>query len=97
MNSVIRTTLSWFVDPHTSRDLKLIENVWAIMKKKLEERKFTTMASLKIKLYSIWSDLKTEKIIMSIFKRMDDLSNLKERVNKLLLSIWKYYEMSSKV
>ena len=40
--------------PSYSGDLNPIENVWVLMKVKLEGRKFTTMTSLKNELYNIW-------------------------------------------
>ena len=61
--------------PSYSGDLNPIENVWALMKVKLEGRKFTTMTSLKNELYNIWGDIEIEtieKISVSIYNRIDD-------------------------
>ena len=43
--------------PPYSPDLNPIENIWAIMKQKLEGRKFATITSLKNELYKIWGIL----------------------------------------
>ena len=43
--------------PPYSPDLNLIENVWAIMKKELNGRKFTTITSLKNELFKIWGQI----------------------------------------
>ena len=43
--------------PPYSSDLNPIDNIWAIIKQKLEGRKFATMTSLKNELYNIWGIL----------------------------------------
>ena len=58
-----------------SPDLNRIENIWAIMKQKLEVRKFATITSLKSKLYNIWGILEGEFVkntCISIYDRINE-------------------------
>ena len=61
--------------PPYSTDLNPIENIWAIMKRKIAGKTFTTINSLKNELYTIWRELDDEMIMktwMSIYNRMND-------------------------
>ena len=61
--------------PPYSSDLNPIENIMAIMKQKLEGRKFATMTSLKNELYNIWGILEErllKKTCISIYDRIND-------------------------
>ena len=56
-------------------DLNPIENIWAIIKRKIAGKTFTTINSLKNELYTIWRELDDEMIMktwMSIYNRMND-------------------------
>ena len=64
--------------PPYSPDLNSIENIWAIMKQKLEGRKFATMTSSKNELYNIWRILEerlVKKTCISIYDRINDCLN----------------------
>ena len=43
-------------------DLNPIENLWAIMKRKIRGRTFVTINSLKNELHQIWSDIENSTI-----------------------------------
>ena len=61
--------------PPYSPDLNPIENIWAIMKQKIEGRKFATMTSLKNELYNIWGILEeglVKKTCISIYNRINE-------------------------
>ena len=61
--------------PPYSPYLNPIENIWVIMKQKLEGRKFATMTRLKNELYNIWGILEeglVEKTCISIYDRIND-------------------------
>ena len=61
--------------PPYSPDLNNIEDVWAIMKQKLEGRKFATITSLKNELYNILGILEeglVKKTCISIYDRIND-------------------------
>ena len=61
--------------PPYSPDLNSIENIWAIIKRKIAGKTFTIINNLKNKLYTIWREIDDEMIMktwMSIYDRMDD-------------------------
>ena len=74
-NSTMKKNVKLIDWPSYSPDLNPIENVWALMKRKISGRKFTSMNSLKNELYKIWADIEIEtieKIWMSIYDRIQD-------------------------
>ena len=80
-----------------SPDLNSIENIWAIMKQKLEGRKFATMTSLKNELYNIWGILEeglVKKTCISIYDRINDCLNAEGGLTNYYFKSFLYFFLS---